>query len=85
MHTDPHVAKLRVLILQYAADHNLDSEFVVRACADVLAVTAATLARQQPRAHRTIDGQLESFSALVRQEYPRVLDSLAAFGQRRRS
>lgn len=74
-----HIRELRKLIVQYAAKHLLDSEIVIRACAEVVAVTAATIDLNGPKESRgNIRDRLEAFDELVAERHPRILAEIVA-------
>lgn len=76
---DRHVLALRRLILEYADRHNVDSAVLMQVCGEVVALTAATLDLHTPRRERgTLDDQLESFVAVVKQRHPQIVSELLA-------
>ena len=68
--------KMRVEILRYCGEHNLDSEAVVGALADVLATIAAQL--DCATGKRELDDRLDSFLARVHETYDRLRDQREA-------
>lgn len=83
MTADPRVHALRMQILTWARDHDLDSETVAHALADTLAVVAATMDVHGPRELKySLTDRIDSFVEDVRMRYPQVMTQLVAHSQR---
>lgn len=74
-----HVRAVRQLVLEYAHRHNVASDVLMAACAEIVATTGATIELQADRPARgTTDGRLKAFTALVRTREPHIVAELVA-------
>jgi len=67
------VQRLKMAILAHAQRHDLDSEVLVAALADVLGLTAAVLDRQI--CHLPFETRMETFAEMARAAYDRTTNA----------